>query len=381
MRVSSRRAGLARAIAVALLVLLIPGGAAAKPGAGEPSHCGPSGELGFICGAENPEDLARIPGTPWLIATGFAPGSGLKLVDTRAGSLKPWFTGAASQVRPDRRRFAQCSGPPDPGLLNIQGLHLRREAQGGLTLYGANHGGREAIEIFDVDAAAEPRLTWIGCLPMPPGYAANSVTTYPDGTVLATVLTRPGTTITDYVRGAITGGVFQWAPGDTAFHLLPGTELPGNNGIEASRDGTQFYVVAFGWHSILVYSRADTTKPLKRIEAPDFMPDNIHWDGDRLISAGMRLDEPACGGRRRIVEGVADMMFCHRGYVAAEFDPSAGVFRTIVYSGPNADFNAVSTAVTVGDELWLGAFRSDRIAYRRLSSQAGDAPPLERAHP
>jgi hypothetical protein len=366
---TSDRAG-QLALAAAFATFALTGSAAAEPAGPPTAACGPSGELGFVCGAENPEDLAVIPGTRWLIATGFAPGAGLKLVDTRAKTLRPWYRAEPTQVQPDRKAYAQCMGPPDPMLLNIQGLHLRSRRNGALTLYAANHGGREAIEVFAVDAKPpEPRLTWIGCLPMPDGYAANSVSTYPDGTVLATVLTRPGTTITDYVKGGITGGVYQWAPGDAAFRLLPGTELPGDNGIETSRDGKQFYVVAFGWHSIVVYSRADTRTPLKRVEAPDFMPDNIHWDGDRLLAAGMRLDEPACGGRRQVIDGVADMMFCHRGYVAAEFDPAAGRFRTLTDSGPNPAFNAVSTAVSVGDELWFGAFRSDRIAYRRLTRQ------------
>lgn len=367
----SRRAA---RIAAVLAVLALAG--ASRAAAAGPVHpraqrgCGRVGELGFVCGAANPEDLARIPGTPWLIVTGFTPGGGLKLVDTRKKALRRWFDGRPSQVRPDRTRFPRCPGPPDAKRLDTQGLHLQWEGDGRGRLYVVNHGGREAIEVFDVEAHGRaPSLAWIGCLPMPAGYAANSVSAYSDGTVLATVLTRPGTTITDFVEGRITGGVYQWAPGDGGFRLLPGTELPGNNGLETSRDGRRFYVVAFGWHAVVVYDRADTSKPVARIEAPDFMPDNVHWDGDRLIAAGMRLDEPACGGRRKVVNGVADMMTCHRGYVVAELDPDAGLFRTIAYAEPNAAFNAVSGAVVIGDELWLGAFRSDRIAWRDLPGQ------------
>lgn len=364
------RAGAIAAALAALALAGVAGRAAAASAPPAARACARAGELGFVCGADNPEDLARIPGTPWLIATGFAPGGGLSLVDTRTRALRRWFDGAPSQLDPDSARFPHCPGPPDARLLDTQGLHLRWEGDGRGLLYVANHGGREAVEVFRVEArAAQPRLTWIGCLPMPPGYAANAVSAFPDGTVLATVLTRPGTTITDFVEGRVTGGVYAWGPGDAGFHLLPGTELPGDNGLETSRDGRRFYVVAFGWHAVVVYDRADTAHPVRRIEAPDFMPDNIHWDGDRLMAAGMRLDEPACGGRRKIVNGVADMMLCHRGYVAAELDPDAGVFRTIAYGEPNPSFNAVSSAVIVGHELWLGAFRSDRIAWRRLPAQ------------
>jgi hypothetical protein len=340
---------------LALLALLLP------PQRSAAQSCRPEGGLHFVCGAPNPEDLALIPRTRWLIATGFAPGAGLKLVDTRSRTLAPWRP-AVPATSSDPR----CPVPLDPARLNAHGLSLRARGDGRFTLHVVGHGGREAVEVFEVDARADrPVLTWTGCLPMPEGLAANSVATFSDGTVLATVLTRPGTTIADFVAGRITGGVWQWAPGDDAFRLLPGTELPGNNGLETSRDDRQFYVVAFGWHAVVAFARGGG-QPLMRAVAPDFMPDNIHWDGGRLVAAGMRYDEPACGGVRGVAAGVADPMTCHRGFVAASFDPAAGAFRTIAYAPPNAAFNDVSSAVMVGDELWLGSFRSDRLAWMRL---------------
>jgi hypothetical protein len=363
---------MSRAILAAVLlgwVALTAPGAEAQPVAGPAGSgdCGSTAGLAFVCGAENPEDLARIPGTRWLIASGFSPGAGLKLVDTAARDLRRWYTGAPDQVRPDRKAYPACPGPVDPRLFNARGVSLRAQGDGRFTLHVINHGGRQSVEVFAVDARPPaPTLTWLGCLPMPGGQVGNAVATYSDGTVLATVLTRPGTTITDFVQGKVTGAVYQWAPGDTAFRLLPGTELPGNNGLETSRDDRQFYVVAFGLHSVLVYSRADTSRPLRQALAPDFMPDNIHWDGDRLIAAGMRYDEPACGGPRGLINGVADPMTCHRGYVVAQFDPATGGFRTLAYGEPDPVFNAVSAAVVIDGELWLGAFRADRLAHRPL---------------
>ncbi|MFC3444472.1 hypothetical protein ACFOKF_25370 [Sphingobium rhizovicinum] len=88
-----------------------------------------------------------------------------------------------------------------------------------------NHGGREAIEIFAVDyrdTRKQPALRWQGCLAMPAGHVANSVASYSDGTVIATVLTRPGTSITDFVRGQPTGGVYERARRRTGFPLAAG---------------------------------------------------------------------------------------------------------------------------------------------------------------
>lgn len=342
---------------------------AADPGS---LDCSSAPPLAFVCGSRNPEDLARVPGTRWIVASGFAAGAGLKLVDTKRRSLRRWYEGSAEQLRPDREAFPRCPAPVDPALFNARGLHLRAYGPGRHRLYVVNHGGRESIEVFDVDArGAEPAIAWIGCLPMPAGHAGNSVATAPDGSVFVTVLTRPGTTITDFVLGRVTGGVYEWSRDATEFVLLQGTELPGNNGLELSKDGRRIYVVAFGLRQVVVYDRADTRTPLVRISAPGFMPDNLHWDGERLLAAGMRYDEPACGGVRKIVDGVADMMTCHRGTVVAELLPEAREFRVLFDAPPNERFNAVSAAVAVGDELWMGSFRSDRIAYAKLPGNAG----------
>jgi hypothetical protein len=147
---------------------------------------------------------------------------------------------------------------------------------------------------------------------------------------------------------------------------LPGTELPGNNGLDTSPDDREFYVVAFGWHAVVIYSRADTSKPLQVLTAPGFMPDNIHWDGGRLIAGGMQYDEPACGGLRKIIDGRADGMLCHRGYTIAQLDPKAGRFSLIAYAEPDPIFNGVSGAVLVGNELWLSSYQADRVAHRTL---------------
>jgi len=358
--------------------------------------------LAFVHGAERAEDLALIPGTRWLIASGFAKGAGLKLVDTDARTLKFWYTGDAVQVQPDAKMYPMCTTPPDVASFNVQGLNLRANATepGIHTLHAANHGGREAIEVFRIDARAaltartdapvdahadpssaarpdtstgarddaEPSLTWIGCLPMPDGMAANSVATFPDGSVIATVLTRPGTQIADYVQGKVTGLVYEWKPGQRSFRHVRGADLPGNNGIEASRDGKEFYVVAFGMRAVLAFSHTNPAKLLRKAVAPGFMPDNIHWHGDELLAAGMQYDEPACGGLRKIIDGTADPMLCHRGYTVARLDPRTMVFRIFAYAEPDPDFNGVSTGIVVGNNLWLGSFQSDRIGIRAITA-------------
>ena len=333
-----------------------------------PAPCDEVQGTSFVCGADHPEDLALIPGTPWIVASGFNTGSGIKLVDTRGRTLRRWYTGETAQIAHDERAFPQCSVPPDAPALNAQGMSLRQISGHSSLLYVSNHGGREAIEVFRVDtaAASEPTLKWIGCVPMPDGMAANSVASFADGSILVTVLTRPGTQIADFVEGRVTGLVYEWKPGTPAFTQVQGAELPGNNGLETSRDGKEFYVVAFGWHAVVAFSHTNPTRLLRKAVAPGFMPDNIHWDGEQLIAAGMQYDEPVCGGLRKIVDGKADPMLCHRGYTVSRLDPKSMTWSLVAHSGPNPAFNGASTGLVVGDELWIGSYQSDRIAVRKL---------------
>jgi hypothetical protein len=336
---------------------------------GQSDSCGSEGSLSYLCGAEKPEDLARIPGTRWLVASGFAPGSGLKLIDSEAMTLRRWFDGAAEQLAPQYDRYPDCEHPPQPALFNARGISLRHTGSDEAELHVVNHGGREAVEVFTVTWPAsgdEPQLAWRGCLLLPEGHVGNSVATYMDGTVLVTVLTRPGTTITDFVRGEKTGLVLERRAGAAAFLAIRGTELEGNNGLESASDDSGFYVVAFGTRRIVRFDRGDTGGPRWSVVAPEFMPDNIHWQGDRLLAAGMVRDEPACGGVRQVIDGVADTMQCHRGYVAALLDPTTRDWSVVAYGEPSPTFNGVSSAVMIGQNLWLGSYQADRVAVRTL---------------
>jgi hypothetical protein len=299
-----------------------------------------------------------------LIYSGFSNGAGLKLVDTVAQTMRPLIYESSGADQKGNRD--QCNTPPDSVTFSTQGLSIR-DLGGSLSrLHVVNHGGRESIEIFSVDArTSEPRFTWSGCVLMPPGLAANSVAAFSDGTILVSVLTHPGRTITDFWRGEATGAVYSWKPGEDSFRLLPGTELPGNNGIEVSPDDTEFFVIAFGWRSVVVFSRVDPSRPLRRAVAPGFMPDNIHWDDGKLLLAGMQFDEPACGGIRKIINGKADEMRCHRGYTVAQLDPHSMDFTLVAYAEPDPDFNGVSAAAIVAGDLWLASYQADRIAWRK----------------
>jgi hypothetical protein len=327
------------------------------------ADCAPEGGLNFICGLQNPEDLVPIPGTRWLLASGMAAGAGLNAIDTQAKTAQSLFMSGLSAMADTR--YASCPGQLDPQVANLHGLSLRASGdQGRYTLYATNHGGRESIEVFTIDVqGAAPAATWIGCVPMPDALAANSVAAFSDGTILATVLTMPGRTFEDLFAQRPTGAVFMWEPGSPGFRQLPGTELPGNNGIETSANDQEFFVAASGSKQIVAFSRRDPSTPLRTAQLTEFAPDNVRLiEGNRLITAGMIDDEPACGGAPKTAEGIQ----CSRGYIVDVIDPQTMAVTELARGPRTPAFSGHAIAIPIGNDLWLGSFNADRVAYRSI---------------
>jgi hypothetical protein len=352
------------AIAATLLVSL-PLRAQAPP----PSGCAPAAGLSFICGLQNPEDLVPVPGTRWLVTSGAAPGAGLNLIDTQAKRVQKLYAPGTSNARADRARFANCPGPLDPAQAVLHGLALRPAAGGRYTVYATNHGGRESVEVFELSvgsggAGAVPSAIWIGCVLLPPTLAANSVAAFSDGTLVATVLILPGKTFQDAFAMRNTGIVLQWTPGTPAFVELKGTELVANNGIDTAPDDSEFYVASTPTRRIYAFSRATPgAGPLRFAQLKDFGPDNVRWTADnRLITAGLIDDEPACGGRPKDEQGIR----CPMGYAVATIDPRTMTATEIARGARTPSFTGTAMAAIVGNELWLGSFLADRLAYRPL---------------
>jgi SMP-30/Gluconolactonase/LRE-like region len=351
----------------AILGMLVGGaviGRFAAAPAGQTAGCTPSAGLSFICGVQNPEDLVQVPETRWLLASGMAPGSGLHLVDTRAKTVRSLYAAGAANVRADRTRYASCPGPLDPKQAVLHGLSLRAAPDGRFTVYATNHGGRESIEVFELNVAGTaPAATWIGCVLMPDRMPANSVAAFSDGALVATVLIMPGKTFEDAFAGRITGAVFLWTPSTPSFRQLPGTELSANNGIDTSPDDREFFVASTTTKKIVAFARNDTSKPLRTAQLKEFGPDNVRWTRDnRLITAGMIDDEPGCGGPPKTEAGIR----CSRGYIAAAVDPKTMAVTEIARGPATPAFTGTAMAMRVGNELWLGSFNADRIAYRIL---------------
>jgi hypothetical protein len=329
--------------------------------------CTPSGGLQFVCGPKNAEDLVAVPGTKWLLASGMTDGAGLTLVDTRDGSYRIAYPGPNPRAAHDPK-YAGCTTPPAAATFITHGLNLRPGTGGHSTLYAVTHGARESIEAFDVDSSGkEPTLTWQGCVLMPEGLAANSVASFADGSLVATVLLLPGKTFADSVAKKNTGAVFEWSPGKSGFELVKGSELPSNNGIETSPDGKEFFVASSGFQTIVAFSHANPTKQLRTTRPLPFTPDNVHRGLDgKLRTAGMANDVPECGGPPGPQHDLTKLAACPRGSIAMEIDAATMKDTVIVQTPANKAFSNATMVLVQDGQFWLGTFSGDRIAHGPL---------------
>ena len=323
--------------------------------------CAPSGDVEFVCGPKNAEDLVLVPETNWIISSGMAAGAGLYLIDSRAATASP----LQPQAKHDAAAYPNCKTPPSPAALNTHGLNIRAGANGRSTLYVVGHGEREAIEVFDVDTSrARPALTWKGCVPMPEGLAANSVASFADGSLVATVLLMPGKTFADSIAKRPTGAVYEWSPGDVGFTLMRGTELPANNGIEVSADGREIYVASSGLQTIVAFSNSNPTTQLRSTRPLPFTPDNVHMGADgRLLTAGMANDVPDCGGPPGPQHDLEKLSTCPRPSIGLSIDPATMSYTVIAETPVNPKFSNATMVLTVDDRFWIGTFSGDRIAH------------------
>ena len=345
----------------ALLVGLVVGVCALSSGGVRAADCSPRGVVTFICGVISPEDLVPVPGTDWVVVSGYEGGGALHLVSTRTHATTQVFPTAQPRTRLDARMYAACPGPLDPAekeKFSAHGLNVRAGPNGVHTLYMVHHGFRESIEVFEVDARpTTPTFTWVGCIPAPDFAAFNSVAPLPDGGIVATNPWRR--TLTDArargMAGSPSGEVVEWHAA-SGWTIVPGSESAGPNGVEVSTDGRWLYVTLWPISKVMRLSRGQTPVQKELIEV-SFRPDNIRWQADGSLLTGGHFaptPEQVMPCLRKRCDGVAARV--------ARIDPRTLTAREIL-SYPSDDvFFGGTAALQVGKEIWIGSVTGDRVA-------------------
>jgi len=311
--------------------------------------CEPEGSFDVICGQRHPEDLFRVPDANWILASWYDEAGGLRAINAEDRQTVRLFPAPTARERHDRETFAECPGPPsarDTARVVSTGVTVGPQRNGTHRVYLIRHGlDSSAIEAFELDLRGEvPFVTWVGCVPVPPGSNLNSVTPTPEGGLIASNF-NPGMYSADPAAarqrmeaGGINGGALEWRPGQ-GWQEVPGSEASGANGVELSEDGRWLYVNAWGRRSIMRLSRG-TDSPERVDMNLGFRGDNLHWAPDgSLLTAGLG-------------DG---------GTAIARIDPTTLEVTRLGFIPDSPTFSGGTVAAQVGDMLWIGTFRSDRI--------------------
>lgn len=332
-----------------------------------------------ICGFQNPEDLAVLPEGDFLLVSQFGsmdgaePGS-IALFDWKSREHRQLFPrldeGKAfpvSQSGKVRRSPTEgwgspdCPGEPDEAFAP-HGIQLSRRGDGRLQLLVVNHGGRETIEFFEVlRNGSDVELPWRGCAIPPPDSYINSVVATPEGGFLATHMfpkSSGSLSLLKGMAGFATGYVLEWSPG-AGFTRVPGTDVAMPNGIELSPDGKIIYLNVYLGSEFKKIRRSDG-KTLASIELAQ--PDNVRWnaDGSRLLVAshtGSFPDMLACQEQ--------ETGSCPLGFEIVSIDPD-DLSRVTLVANEGPPMGAATVAVQVGNDLYLGTFKGDRLARAPL---------------
>jgi hypothetical protein len=231
-----------------------------------------------------------------------------------------------------------------------------RERGSSAHFYVVNHGTRESIEIFELDATQEPKVRWHGCLILPGKVVGNSVAPLPDGGIVVAVSYLADDTglVSKVEKGENTGYVLEWHAGE-GWKRVPGSAGSFPNGIEVSSDGHWLYVTNTGNKNVLRLSRG--TKAVQKTVIPtNLLTDNLRWDarGQLWVAAQM--------GRCRF-----DTPVCAEPYAILKLDPKTLRLAHVDHPPTGPEFGAASVALPVDDDVWVGTFLGDRIA--RFPSQ------------
>ncbi len=335
--------------------------------------CAARGSVTPLCGFNRPEDLEPLASGSRLLVSEYGSLSGsrsgrLVLFDPASTNKRVLFplTESGANAQSIKWGDPNCPGPPGSEF-SPHGIH-HSLIGGRERVLVVNHGGREAVELFEIvnaDAPDSLALVWRGCVIAPATIWMNDVVGLPDGGFAVSHMVTRGTSEEGLIKaehsGANIGWVLEWQPG-ASWHKLAGSDGALPNGLEVSADGEVIYINEYFGNKVVALERSSGQRRWVTAVAS---PDNSSWATDgRLLVASHH--EPlatvfACNEHPN--------RHCPLRYSIVALDPISGEATTLVEGGDEA-MGAVTVAVQIGEALYLGSFVGDRIARIELPAAA-----------
>lgn len=316
--------------------------------------------IGEIAHVHSPEDLGRIPGSDWIVTSGYDPNSPSHFVNVVTHEVREAYP-ATCTFELDSETYGDIAAPEATFL---HGLHIREGADGVHTLYNVNHpvanedgtiSGRESVEVFEIHVDDDgPRLVWVGALLCFSWVFGNEVIAIPGGGV---ALTNFCSGVLEgfplVVNGGPSGQILEWHNKTDGWAIVEGSDFNGPNGLEISPDGATYYVACWGTKEFAKIERANGGPTREKVYT-GILLDNITWTADGHLLVTGQDTEPA-----NVLYGWADGKEINYPFKVLKVDPDTLAVEVVIdYDGDDV---CATTALEVGDEIWVGQTRGDCI--------------------
>jgi hypothetical protein len=327
--------------------------------------CEPLVGMTPYCGFKNPEDLIPVPGGEKLLVSEMGefmldtPGA-LSLFDIETGGREALMINW--QNSGDTWGEKTCMAP-DQALFSPHGIDFMTRTDGRHELLVVNHGGREAVEFFElIDSNGIWQLDWKGCALPPEDPFINDVAALNDGGFFVTHMWNKSPSFEDTVAklmaGENTGWVWEWQA-ETGFTKVPGSQQMMPNGITVSRDpnNTKLFVNIYMASKTIKIDRATG-----EVEA-EFkvqQPDNITIDDDGNLWVASHKHDPIAQTCNEVKSGPCLLPF---EIVKANAET---MVAEVVLSHDGEPMGYSTVALNFGGKIYMGSAHGDRIVSVEL---------------
>jgi len=315
------------------------------------------------CGFKNPEDLALMPDGKVLLVSEMG-----EFMQDNPGQLVTFDLSTREKGEipinwsPPENRWGGADCPaPVADAFSPHGIDLITRSDGTHQLLVVNHGGREAVEFFELQDGAEGwQLQWRGCA-LPPGDPfINDVAGLADGGFLVTHMWDKSTPFDKVAEmltnGENTGWVWEWQA-DSGFTKVPGSDDLMPNGITVSADNEKVFVNIYMGNKTVKFDRATGRR---EGEFKVQQPDNITMDSDGMLWVASHKHDPINQTCTEVTSGPCLLPF---EIVKAD----ANTMRSeVVLSQDGPPMGYATVALHVDGEIFMGSAHGDRVVSYTL---------------
>lgn len=320
-----------------------------------PCDNAPAGDgVTAYCGIAAPEDLVALDHR-YLTIGSMTPDLQLYLIDTSEDVLLPMTTVLAPVTAEENWGEADCAAPAS---MVIHGLDVGMRRDGSQQLLAVNHGDRESVEFFEVFRSpdAPPALRWRGCVIAPDNAQFNDVAALPDGGFLATDPITASWQLPRMLLGTVgvdTGRVYRWRP-EIGYEAVPHTEGAYPNGILLALDGETFFLNLY-LDGVVQQHDLESGEILGSVEIEK--PDNSSW-----ASSGELLVASHGASVFSLLAAIASEPSARNSipYKIVAINPT-DFSKRVVHEGKTDHLGGGTVAQQLGDDLYIGAFKGDRV--------------------